>query len=312
MRFVLILAFCLAVLSGPIVAQEAPILSSMDTSLWPEYDRPEVLVIHRAFFADDTALPVPVEIRIPAGVGQPHAVAYVGEGGQTFNQQYTTRVEGDWLVVSFELATLGFQLEYYDPLPMDSAGRREYAYTFSADYAITNLDLDLQVPPTAESFTLDPPADSVVTESDGLAYHLVNVGALTQGEERSWTFTYIKDDDELTASSLGQPGAPVSGAPPAAEGADNSTVLIFLVAFVALIAVGAAAFWLGRRTESVPPESSLSQPHKRRGSGRGSQSQHQRLPLSAGQEALFCHQCGTDLRADSDFCHKCGAPVRRG
>jgi hypothetical protein len=316
-RFVLTLAFCVMVLPGqalhgPVLAQQIPVLSDLEISLWPEYDRPEVLVIYRGLFAEDTPLPVPVEIFIPARVGQPTAVAYVGEGGQRLNQEHTTRMEGDWLVVAFELPTLGFQLEYYDALPVDSAGQREYAYTFSADYPITNLALDFQVPPTAEGFTLDPPADSVVTESDGLDYHIVNTGALTQGEEKSWTFTYYKDDDELTASSLVQPGTPVPGAPPAAEGTDNSTVLIFLVAFVALIAVGGAAFWLGRRTQPVQPESSLSQRRKRRGSGRGSQPLHQRSPLSAGEEALFCHQCGAELRADSDFCQKCGTPVRRG
>ena len=94
-RFLLTLAFCLTILSWPTLAQDAPALSSLEIALWPEYDRPEVLVIQQGLFASDTSLPVPVEIRIPARVGQPTAVAYVGEGGQRFNQEYTTRVEGD-------------------------------------------------------------------------------------------------------------------------------------------------------------------------------------------------------------------------
>lgn len=321
-RFVLTLAFCVLVLPGqalhgPVLAQEVPVLSDLEISLWPEYDRPEVLVIYRGLFAEDTPLPVPVEIFIPARVGQPTAVAYVGEGGQRLNQEHTTRVEGDWLVVAFELPTLGFQLEYYDALPVDSAGQRQHTYTYTADYPITDLNLDFQVPPTAQGFVLEPAADSVITESDGLVYHLVNAEALAQGEERSWTFAYQKNNADLTSAELTvsgfvQPETPVPAAPPAAEGTDNSTVLIFLVAFVALIAVGAVAFWLGRRTQPLQPEPPASPRPKRRGSGRGSQIQHQRLPLSGGQEAPFCHQCGAELRADSDFCHKCGTAVRRG
>jgi hypothetical protein len=311
-RFVLTMAFCVVVLSGPVLAQDVPVLSDLEISLWPEYDRPEVLVIHRGLFAKDTALPVPVEISIPARVGQPTAVAYVGEAGQRLNQEHTTRVEGDWLVVAFELNTLGFQLEYYDALPADSAGQRQYTYTYAADYPITDLNIDFQVPPTAKGFALEPPADSVITESDGLAYHLFNVGALAQGEERSWSLAYQKDNEELTVSAFAQPEAPAPATPTAAGDTDNSTVLIFLVAFVALIAVGAAAFWLGRRTQPLQAEPPASSRPKRRGSGRGSEIQHQRLALSGEQEALFCHQCGAELRADSDFCHKCGTAVRRG
>ena len=104
----------------------APTISSLEVSLWPEFDHPEVLVIYRGRLDADTPLPVPVEILIPAGSGGPSAVAYVTPDGQRFNQQYTTREEGDWLAISFDLEAQGFQLEYYDALPVDSTGQREY------------------------------------------------------------------------------------------------------------------------------------------------------------------------------------------
>ena len=311
-RILLILIFLVVVLGSQALAQDVPLLSDLGVSLWPEYDRPEVLVIYRGVFAEDTPLPIPVEISIPARVGQPTAVAYVDESGQRLNQEYTTRVSGDSLVVMFELNTVGFQLEYYDALPPDAEGRREYTYAYTADYPVTDLNLDFQVPPTAQGFVLDPPADSAITEADGLVYNLVNVGALAKGEERSWTFAYQKDNEELTVSTFTQPDTTVPATAGAAEGADNSTILIFLVAFVALIVVGGTAFWLGRRTQPLQSEPPAPSRPKRRGSGGGSQTPHQRLPSSGGQEALFCHHCGAQLRADSDFCHKCGTAVRRG
>jgi hypothetical protein len=312
-RFVFALLLILIALVGSVQAQEAPTLSTLEITLWPEFDKPEVLVIYRGLVAADTPLPVLVEIHLPARVAQPSAVAYVGEDGQQYNQEHTTRVEGESLVVSFELATPGFQLEYYDTLPVDSAGRRTYEYAYVADYPITALSLEFQVPPTAEGFTLEPAADSVTQQSDGLTYHLVQMGTVEQGETNTWTFTYQKADEDLTISGFVQPDAPEAAAPPPIEDSGNSAVWIFLVAFVALVSVGVAAFWLGRRAQPIsqppPPPSTR---HKRRGSGRGEQPPIQRTSLAGSQEALFCHQCGAELRSDSEFCHRCGTQVRSG
>lgn len=314
-RLSLLLVVVLAIWAWPALAQDAPTLSNLEIALWPEYDRQEVLVIYQGEFAPETPMPLPVELRIPARVGAPTAVAYAGEGGQRFNQEHTTRVEGDWLVVSFQLPTPGFQLEYYDALSIDSEGGRTYAYSFAADYATEALGLEFQVPPTSDGFALDPPADSVAPEADGLTYHLVQVGQVEKGQTESWTLAYQKADSDLTVSSLIQPDAPAPVAPanpvPAAVDGDNSTVLLFLIAFVALVGVGAGAFWLGRRTQADTGMAPAPSPRpKRRGSGRGQGDQRLGGPSSGGSESMFCYKCGEQLRSDSDFCHRCGAEVR--
>lgn len=320
-RFLLTVTLCLIVLSVPAVARDGPsssgdtpTISELEIAIWPEFDRPEVLVIYRGVFAPDTVLPVPVEIRIPADAGQPTAVAYVDEAGQRFNQEYTTRVEGDVLVVSFDLGTLGFQLEYYHALPIDSAGQRLYTYAYTADYGITALNLEFQVPSSAEGFLLDPAADSAAREADGLTYHLVEAGQVAQGETQSWTFLYQKDNSDLTASAFTSPGESTPPALAAAASGDNSAVLIFLVAFVALVGVGTGAFWLGRRAEPIPQTAPPpGRQSKRRGSGQisGSERQPASPSPSPRQEKRFCHKCGVPLRPDSDFCHSCGAAVHR-
>jgi opacity protein-like surface antigen len=313
-RLVLVLVV-LAAWAWPAVAQDTPTLSNLEIAVWPEFDRPEVLVIYRGLFEPETPLPVPVEIRIPARVGEPTAVAYVGQGGQRFNLENSTRVEGDWLVVSFELPTLGFQLEYYDTLPTDSEGGRTYTYGHTADYVTEALKLEFQVPPTAEGFALDPPADSVAPGTDGLTYHQVQVGPVDAGDTESWTFVYRKADSDLTVSSFVQPEAAAPPAPaastPTVAGSDNSTVLIFLIAFVALVGVGAGAFWLGRRTQvDTAMSSTAARRPKRRGSGYGQGDQRLARPSSTGGETIFCYKCGAQLRSDSDFCHGCGTSVR--
>ena len=296
----LISILCLS--TGPdLLAQEAtgPALATLQISLWPEFDRPDVLVIYRGQFEADTPLPAAVEFSIPADVDSLHALAYVDEEGQRLNLTSTSRVEGEKRIFSFELPALAFQLEYYDPLPVDESGQRSYTFDFQAGYAIRDLSIEVLVPPTASGFSLEPPADSVVPDG-GLTYQVVQAGALAANEARSWTFRYDKDNADLTISMLQEQQTPaVTPTEAPAAGGDSSTVLLFVVAFVALVAVGATTFWLGRRTgrEDEPlPEAPFPARKKRPGPGRG--------------EGAFCHRCGARLRSDSDYCHKCGTQVR--
>ena len=308
MKRLLILALLLASLAGNVQAQEEPTLEGLEIALWPEYDRPDVLVIYRGQLAADAPLPASIEVSVPARVGQPTAMAYVDEAGQRFNQQYTTRVEGDQLVVAFELGTPAFQLEYYDALPADTEGKRTYTFAYTADYDAVALNLEFQEPPTAQGFVLAPPADTVIVGSDGLSYHLLQAGPVTTGDTREWTFSYVKDNAELTATGLVQPEASMPTAAPATTGGGgDSTVWIFLVAFVVLIAVGGTGYWLGHRTQPASRAAQAAPKRlKRRGSGRGERASGP----PAATDVRFCHRCGAELRSDSTFCHQCGTSVR--
>ena len=233
----------------------------------------------------------------------------MNDAGDRLNQAHTTRVEGDDLVVSFELPTLAFQLEFYDSLPVDAAGQRDYAYAYTADYPVAAVSIEFQEPPTAQGFTLDPPADSVGPRTDALTYHVAEPGAMEQGETKSWILTYQKPNEELTSAGFVEPEAPAPA--PAPETSSNrTTVLIFLVAFLALVGVGAAAFWLGRQTQTPDTAPTPPRRQKRRGSGRGPRPQQQASP-SQNEEAMFCYKCGTPIRSEAEFCHKCGSLVHR-
>ena len=308
MRKVFILMACLALSTAPVLAQESPALTSLTVSLWPEYDDPALLVIYRGQFAEGTASPLPVEFRIPAEAGQPQAVAYLDEQGNLLTLQYTTRMEGDWLVVAFELPTRDFQLEYYTPLPGSPApGQRTFTYTYVADYAVAKLDLKVQEPLSSRDLKLEPAADSVIQDADDLNYHVATAGPLRQSDTITWSVSYEKTDSGLTAgASASEPTEPPATAvsPTAAgESKGASGILIAVLALVALAAVGAGAFWLGKRAQPAPPPAA---PSKRR---RGGQKRHPAQP--AVEHAGFCFKCGARLRPDADFCHQCGAAVRK-
>jgi hypothetical protein len=300
----LILGLLCLVLGGGAAAQEPPELSSLSIALWPEFDRPEMLVIYQGALTSETTLPAAVEFRIPARVGRPTAVAFLSDAGERFNQQHTTRVEGENLVVSFVLSSPGFQLEYYDALPVSAGGEREYDFDYTADYATGDLSVEFQVPPTAEGLVVEPSAGTAATGIDGLLYHRIPAGAVASGETVGWTFRYVKGDESLTyvaptPAPTQQPAAVASTGGASSDG--DSAVLIFVVAFVALLGVGGAAFWLGRSTRppggeapAGPAGAAWPEPSRRR----------------QAANSAFCYKCGTDLRPDADFCHRCGAPVR--
>lgn len=311
---VMILAGAGPRLLGTIHAQEgpqpAPTLSSLSVGLWPEYDRPEMLAVLRGQFGAEAALPLAVQLRIPANAGEPSAVAYVDQG-QALNVEFSTRSDGDWLVVSFELPTREFQLEYYAPIQTEG-DQRSYTHVYPGDYAVTLVDLEAQVPPTAQDYRLTPASDAVTQDSVGLSYHTLSAGPLAMGETASWTVTYGKGDDLLTVDGLtSSPTAPAAPTVAPAEEGSSSTVLIFLIAFVALVAVGAGAFWLGRRVEASPhpsPADRRSAPDDRLLRGEREAAKGSRTSLD---DALFCPECGARLRPDADYCHKCGKALRR-
>ena len=65
-----------AILAGPVLAQGSPALSSLAILIWPEFDRPDALVIYQGRLAEGTLRPTPLEFRIPARVGEPTAVTF--------------------------------------------------------------------------------------------------------------------------------------------------------------------------------------------------------------------------------------------
>ena len=70
--------------------------SSLELALWPEYDRPEMLVIYRGAFARRDGAAGFGRDPHPGARGQRRAPSPLSsQGGERLNQEYTTRLEGD-------------------------------------------------------------------------------------------------------------------------------------------------------------------------------------------------------------------------
>ena len=109
-----LLIFTLLIPSG-VHAQSSLTLSSLEIQIWPEYDKPSVLVIYGVTLSAATTFPTTVSMRIPVSAGNPNAVAVRQADGSLYTIEATRQIAGEWAVINFTATSPEIQLEYYDP-----------------------------------------------------------------------------------------------------------------------------------------------------------------------------------------------------
>ncbi|MCX8026088.1 MAG: hypothetical protein N3A60_12880, partial [Thermanaerothrix sp.] len=196
------------------LAQNEIALASLEIDLWPEYDRPEMLVIYRITLDNTVKLPAQLTLRIPAAVGAPYNVAYEDTAdGMLYNLNYSTRIDGEWLWLTFTTPSPTLQVEYYDPSLKKEGALRTFEYLWPGDYAVRDLTVVVQQPPTATAWTLIPSMGRGVIGNDGLTYYHYAVGELKAGTSFVLRLRYEKANDDLSAPMQAvQPAAPIETA----------------------------------------------------------------------------------------------------
>jgi hypothetical protein len=309
--------------AAPGRAQLPVSLASLEIALWPEFDKPSVLVILNGQVAPGDALPAGLSIRIPAAAGSPNAVALVGADGGLFQTPYSTsRAEGD-IIIMFTTNSAGFRVEYYDPALLISGDARSYAFHWKSDAAIQAVTVRVQAPYGARNLTGQPALTSIGAGEYGLTYYTALLGPLAAGGRVTFNLGYAKTGSGLSATAVadtqGGSGSPASTpSVPAANGTSSSQPWIVGAAVVGLVLTGGVVAWylrFGLATQG--------QPGRRRTTGQGQRVAAQGRKRSASARtrskapvvdstapAAFCPQCGQRYQPADRFCRKCGAPVR--
>jgi len=281
-------------------------LARLRIELWPEFDRPNVLVIYSGQVAGASG-EVTLTFAMPPGATF-NAAAYTDpQTGDLLQAQST--VEGGAVTMTSPNGT--FHVEFYDPHFDTSLAERSYTYTWGGDYAVASLDWFVQQPPTAQGFATEP-AGAASSGSFGLTYQVVAVGEIAAGETASVTLRYTKTDDTLTADLLPSPSAAPeesipqeSSVPP---GAINTTTVLVTLLVLAGIGLIGGGLYLYNRSREEGEEALLPRATQRR---RGRRRSGRRVAAS-GSAPRFCTHCGTPVADPSDrFCRHCGAPLRR-
>jgi hypothetical protein len=309
-------------LAGVSVAQSSAPLAALNIALWPEYDRPEVLVIYRGQVAEDVPLPAQVSFNLPAGVETLNAVAYVDQAqGNLLNLPDYQIIEGaEGKVLSFAAPSRQFQFEYYDDEMLSRDGQaRELSFSFTPSTQVANLSFEVQQPVATQGFTSDPPPSETQSRQDGLTYALYIIGPVSAGDSRSLQASYTRSSDQLSAETLAGISlpSPDEQTPVEVSGSglkDNLGPI--LIAVGVLLLTGSLVYWFWSQRSVVVPEpaprhsSARSRRPTRRSKPGVSKSGSSPTKEETEKPAAYCHQCGTKFREGALFCHACGAERR--
>jgi len=309
-----ILLLAVLLIPFPAFSQSATRLSNLEVDLWPEYDRPSVLVIYHVTLAAETNLPTELTFRIPTAAGEPNAVAVRQPDGQLFSVDYETQISGEWMLVTFTATLPEIQLEYYDPGLQQEGSQKSYTYTWPGDYAVDKMLLQVQLPAGASNMQVTPGPITQVTGEDAMTYYTKEIGSTTQEQTFSIEIDYQKESSQLSVATLEvQPSAPLSSnstwreqlhaAIPWLFPESGSTyqILPWILVILALVLIFGGGYWYWRtgREDSTP---------KRRRRSRGSK------PVEEGTDPengnVYCHQCGKRASPGDSFCRSCGTRLR--
>lgn len=281
-------------------------LSSLEVDLWPEYDRPSMLIIYKITLAPEVNLPASLTFRIPASAGSPHAVAAL-QVDTLVNVNYEERRVGDWNQVTFTATTPELWLEYYDPSLQKDGDSRHFSYVWPGDYAISSLIIDVQQPVNSQNMRISPSLGAGKVGSDGLTHFTSQVGSLEGGQSFELEITYDKQDDVLSAELI-QVG-PVEPLTDQTPGRLSSTfnipthfIWLGLIGALGLGLIVGGAIWYIRsgQKDTTPP------PRRRRSPSKKPVT----VEASASDEAVYCSQCGKRAAPGDRFCRACGSKLR--
>ena len=276
--------------------QSVPVFSALGIDLWPDYDRPGVLVIYRVTIAPGVPLPGQLVVGIPAAAGAPNAVAERETDGQLITLPYERTVDGETASIRVNASRPIVQLEYYDPAIDRDGATRSFAFTWPGDYEVGDFSISVQQPDLAQNFVMVPAPTSSGPSADGLMYHTLTRAGVAAGEVIEVQVSYDKVSDQLSTETMTPVSTPE--ATPGAEivaSSDTETVVIVLAAalvFAAAVVIG--LMFRSRQPAEAPPQPAP--PVRKAG----------RRP-SSGKGRRFCTQCGAAAESVDRFCHRCGA-----
>ncbi len=275
------------------------VIEQLQVDIWPEYDRPAVLVIYRIGLTADTTLPATLTLNIPKDADRPSRLAVQDVDGMFYNIDFTTQDAAEWVSITFTTPSHEIQLEYYDPNITFTQYQRAYQFTWQNDLPVNALTVRVQQPVNATKILIEPDMGSGRIGQDGLEYFIFLAGQIHANEEYTVKLTYDKPDFMLSSGLL--PVSPVKPITLRTKGRTTATLAVpwaLALLGIVLIVTGGLWYWqIGKRAPAYELHTPPIEPTSR------SLKQAQQL---ISQTFFYCSKCGKRIQKEDKFCKECG------
>jgi hypothetical protein len=308
MKKLALLLLSTLIFGGALAHAQTPLhLTAVEVDLWPEYDRPEMLVIYHVKLPADIALPAEVTLLIPAAAGKPNAVAVRQMDGSLPNATYDRQVNGEWASITVTATMPEIQLEYYDPGLEKSGNLRTFTFTWKGAHPVDAMTINVQEPVGARQLSVQPALGKFRQPSgDPMRYYTMEIGAPQVDEIVTVGVTYRKDTDALSIISISlQPGGQTETAP-----AQPFHWLAWLPWIIGGVGVGlliGGGLWYWQMNRAKPQDETA---RRGRRSQAAIKSPEQLAAESGDQGGVYCPQCGKRATPGDRFCRTCGSRLR--
>lgn len=300
-RSIALLALIIFLSAFPTQAQESIRIASLRVDVWPEFDRPAVLVIYHITLAADTSLPAVLNLRVPKQAVV-NAVAVEDPSLGLLITDYTRTNAGDWATLSITATTLMVQVEYYDVL-VKVGTSRQVVYEWLGDAAVDAFSVVFQNPVGAVNLILDPSPGSSQRDQYDLLNYVTDTISLEEGETFTLQASYEKADDELSVASL--PVEPIIPLDETSGQVAWGDLLPWILGGLGLILIVFGLFVLfGFRGRARWRVSKSTKGGAARHSSRSAKTAKELAPI-------YCNECGRRAEPSDQFCRSCGTRLRR-
>ncbi|MBO8168607.1 MAG: hypothetical protein H0Z35_05370 [Thermoanaerobacteraceae bacterium] len=246
--FALLIALIVALVPQvPVFAEETKTMTMKQLyySIWPEYDRwPDVLVIYTGVFVNDTGKPFDGELRYKVPKNAEINMVCETEQGMVCQKYIVEKDNPDYDVVVWKPshpiepgAEFPVMMEYYYR-PFGSANPRQFTQTFRPAFPVENLTVEIKAPKGATEVSLQPEPAKTQGDDEGFTNYIYRYNGLTVEDELTFDISYVRESNEPSVKAETGQGNVAGGMQPVqAQSSVNSTIVILLVVFIALLAV---------------------------------------------------------------------------